>query len=296
MAKWGLLNLCKPVGLTSRQVVDYVQRLVGRSLKVGHAGTLDPLASGVLVTPIGRATRLIEYVQQMPKTYAATFLLGRRSDTEDTEGEVIELVDPPIPAASSVRDAAERLTGRILQRPPAFSAIKIQGRRAYDLARRGQLVELAPREVVVHRFSVVAYEYPELRVIIECGGGTYIRSLGRDLAELLGTAAVMSALQRTSIGPFRVEASVSQESLTRDNWSEHLLPPLAAVSHLPQIVLDGEETRRILSGRTLPSSKGFDLGPEIIGVDRSGRLVSIMRRDGAELAPKRNFPPDEAVE
>ena len=295
MAKWGLLNLDKPAGPTSRQVVDQVQRLVGRELKVGHAGTLDPMASGVLVTPVGRATRLIEYVQRMPKTYSATFLLGRQSDTEDTEGEVVELADPPIPTAESIGEAAKRLTGRILQRPPAYSALKVQGRRAYDLARTGRHVELAPREVVVHRFRVVAYEYPEVRVTIECGGGTYVRSLGRDLAESLGTAAVMSSLRRTAIGRFRIEEAVCLESLTRDNWTDHLLPPIAAVSHLEQIVLEPDQVRRILSGQTAPSPAAMEPAREIVGLDRSGRLVSIMiRRTGGELTPKRNFPPDEA--
>lgn len=297
MARWGLLNLCKPAGLTSRQVVDQVQRLAGRAMKVGHAGTLDPLASGVLVTPVGRATRLTDYVQQMPKTYSATFLLGRQSDTEDTDGEVTELVDPPIPTANAVREAAERLTGRILQRPPAYSAIKVGGRRAYDLAKRGEDVRLAPREVDVYRLNVVAYEYPELRVRIECGGGTYVRSLGRDLAESLGTAAVMSSLQRTAIGPFRIEEAVSPESLTKDNWTGHLLPPIAAVSHLPQIVLGEDEVRRILSGRTVHWPGRLDPGLDVAGLDPSGRLVSIMAvRNGNELAPKRNFPPGEPLE
>lgn len=292
-----MLNLCKPAGLTSRQVVDQVQRLAGRAIKVGHAGTLDPLASGVLVTPVGRATRLTDYVQQMPKTYSATFLLGRQSDTEDTDGAVTELVDPPIPTASAVREAAERLTGRILQRPPAYSAIKVGGRRAYDLARRGEDVRLAPREVDVHRLHVVAYEYPELRLTIECGGGTYVRSLGRDLAASLGTAAVMSALQRTAIGPFRIEEAVSPESLTRDNWPGHLLPPIAAVSQLPQIVLGEDQVRRILSGRTVQSPGRLDPGLDVAGLDPSGRLVSIMTvRNGNELAPKRNFPPAEPLE
>src|SRR5690606_6420881 len=139
---FGLLNINKPVGQTSRWVVDRVQRLV-RPAKAGHAGTLDPLASGVLVVCVGQATRLIDHVQQMPKRYRAEFLLGRTSDTEDTQGEVVELVDPPIPTHDAIIAAASQFVGEIMQRPPAYSALKVDGKRAYALARKGQAVELA---------------------------------------------------------------------------------------------------------------------------------------------------------
>ena len=200
----GLLNLNKPVGMTSRQAVNVVQRLAGPA-KAGHAGTLDPLASGVLVVCVGGATRLIEYVQRMRKRYVGTFLLGRQSITEDTEGDVTELPDAPVPNWQEIEAAAQRFVGRIEQRPPAFSALKVQGRAAYKLARQGKPVVLVPRPVDIHRIEIQSYEYPELVLAVECGSGTYVRSLGRDLAETLGTAAVMSALVRTSIGSHRLE-------------------------------------------------------------------------------------------
>ena len=193
MPPCGLLNLNKPAGMTSRDVVNIVQRL-SRPAKAGHAGTLDPLADGVLVVCVGSATRLIEYVQRMPKRYVGTFLLGRQSPTEDIEGEVTELPDAPVPTREQIEAAARRFVGRIEQRPPAFSALKIRGRPAYKLARQGKPVELAPRPVEIYRIEVKKYRYPELVLEIDCGGGTYVRSLGRDLAESLGTAAVMSAL------------------------------------------------------------------------------------------------------
>ena len=196
MLPFGLLCVNKPVGMTSRQAVNVVQRLA-RPAKVGHAGTLDPLADGVLVVGVGSATRLLEYVQQMRKRYVGTFLLGRSSPTEDTEGQVTECPDAPVPTLDEIGSAAARWTGRIAQRPPAFSALKVAGRRAYDLARRGKLPQLAPRPVDVFQIEIRRYQYPELVLNVECGGGTYIRSLGRDLAESLGTAAVMSALTRT---------------------------------------------------------------------------------------------------
>jgi tRNA pseudouridine55 synthase len=213
MQLFGLLNLNKPPGVTSRRLVDRVQRLV-KPAKVGHAGTLDPLASGVLVLGIGPATRLVEYIQEMPKHYRATFLLGRTSTTEDIDGEVTELEDAVPPTRERLERIAEEMTGEIEQRPPIYSALKVSGRRAYALARAGQQVELAPRMVRIHCLRIVRYEYPELCLDVACGGGTYVRSLGRDLAERAGTAAVMSALERTAIGRFVVADALEASRLT----------------------------------------------------------------------------------
>src|SRR5436190_8799230 len=198
---FGLLNVDKPSGLTSRDVVNRVQRLV-KPHKVGHAGTLDPLASGVLVVCVGPATRLIEYVQRMPKRYLATFLLGRRSETEDIEGAVTELTDTPVPTVEQAHGALPNFVGRIQQLPPAFSALKVDGQRAYALARKGETPDLQPRPIEVYSVELVEYSYPQLVLDIRCGSGTYVRSLGRDIARALGTEAVMSALVRTEIGPF----------------------------------------------------------------------------------------------
>ena len=203
----GFFNVNKPTGQTSRWVVDQIQRIV-RPAKVGHAGTLDPLATGVLVVAVGSATRLIDYVQQMPKRYRANFLLGCTSPTEDVDGEVVPLENPMVPTRVEIEAAIPAFLGEILQSPPAFSALKVGGRRAYSLARAGQAVELKPRSVSIHRLNVLGYEYPRLQLEIECSSGTYVRSLGRDLAEQLGTGAVMSALVRTAIGSFRVEDSI----------------------------------------------------------------------------------------
>src|SRR4051794_35109294 len=156
---FGLLNIDKPAGLTSRDVVNVVQRLV-RPHKVGHAGTLDPLATGVLVVAIGPATRLVEYIQRMAKSYRAVFLLGRTSDTEDIEGKVAELPQAPVPNIEQIESATPRFVGMIDQRPPVYSALKVGGRRAYELARRGETIELAPRRVEVHSIDIVRYAYP----------------------------------------------------------------------------------------------------------------------------------------
>ena len=177
---FGLLNIHKPRGKTSRWAVDQVKRLV-RPAKVGHAGTLDPLATGVLIVAVGPVTRLMEDVQQAPKQYRAEYLLGQTSDTEDTEGRVTELVDPRRPSRAEIEFAAARFVGEIQQRPPAFSAIKVSGRRAYSLARKGQEVKLEPRAVTIHSLNIPDYVYPRLTLDIQCSSGTYIRSLGRDL-------------------------------------------------------------------------------------------------------------------
>lgn len=289
----GLLNLNKPSGITSRQAVDRVLRLA-RPAKVGHAGTLDPLASGVLVVCVGSATRLIEYVQRMPKRYAATFLLGRESPTEDNSGEVTVLAEPPIPSREEVAAALPSLTGTIQQRPPAFSALKVDGRRAYAMAREGKQVELEPRPVTVHRIEVVGYDYPDLQMEIECGSGTYVRSLGRDLAERLGTAAVMSALVRTAIGEFRLDEAVLPEELNKANWTDWLRPPLAAVGGMPRLELDADQLRRIRSGQTIPTPPTAEgHGGEVAAVDAAGRLVAILvARAPGQLGPLRNLSTD----
>jgi len=295
VAPCGLLNLNKPPGMTSRRAVDIVQRL-GPRIKAGHAGTLDPLASGVLVVCVGAATRLIDYLQRMSKCYEAAFLLGRQSPTEDVDGPVTELPSPPVPSLDAVIAAAGRLTGAIEQRPPAFSALKVQGRRAYDLARKGQRPDLAPRTVMVYRLDVVAYAYPELQVRVECGSGTYVRALGRDLAASLETAAVMSRLVRTAVGSFRLEEAVSPEALSAETWIGHLLPPVRAVESLPRVELTPIELQHIRAGRTIPRRADGPEGSEIAAVDAAGRLAAILvpRGPGA-WGPVRNFPIEEPM-
>jgi len=285
----GLLNLNKPAGPTSREVVDVVQRLA-RPAKVGHTGTLDPLASGVLVVAVGAATRLVEYVQQTRKRYRGTFLLGRRSPTEDVQGEVTLLENAPLPAAEQVRAAAGALLGRIEQRPPAYSALKVGGRRAYELARQGQHVELAARPVTIYAIDVSRYAYPEMVLEVESSGGTYIRSLGRDLAQSLRTEAVMSALVRTAVGPFRLEEALDPGTLTGENLAAHLLPMLRAVEALPRVVLSDAELARVRNGLAIRREPPAPDAGEIAAVDGRGRLAAILCPRGAGLlGPLRNL-------
>lgn len=284
----GVLNLNKPAGKTSRDIVNIVQRLV-RPHKVGHAGTLDPLATGVLLHCVGSATRLISYAQQLNKTYRATFRLGERSETEDTEGQVELLTDAHIPGRSQLDEVLPQFVGQIMQVPPAYSALKLKGRRAYQLARQGETVELAPRPVEVHSIDVISYEYPQLVLDIQCGSGTYIRSLGRDIARKLGTEALMSALCRTAIGPFGVDTALDPDQLRRDNVSEHLLPAQSLLSELPQLTLNAAEVESISLGRFIENRFGVS-GDEIAALDDENNLLAILKpRDSNLLGPKINF-------
>ena len=290
----GFLILNKPAGITSRAALNHVQKSLPRKIKLDHAGTLDPLAKGVLIIAVGYATRLVEYVHRLPKQYAAKFLLGKRSPTEDVDGEVEDLDSPPIPALEDIQAAIRgKFSGRIQQVPPAYSALKINGKRAYDLARAGEEVELAAREVEIYRCDVLAYKYPELQILMECSGGTYVRSLGRDLAESLGTSAVMSGLTRTAIGAFHVGLSVELDAISEENWRSHLLPAAEGVADLPRIELSEDEFETLARGNaqieaTLPKSKT----DEVAALDKHGRLIAILsRRAPGVLGPVRNFAP-----
>lgn len=284
----GILNVAKSPGITSRRVVDRVGRLV-RPARCGHAGTLDPLATGVLVVCVGQATRLIEYVQRMPKTYDGTFLLGRTSDTEDVTGAVVELIDPPTPTRAEIESAAAALVGTILQRPPAYSALKVEGRRAYDLARAGQAVELEPRPIEIYGIDVLRYDYPELQLLVRCGSGTYIRSLGRDLAESLGSGAVMSALTRTAIGPFTLADTCDVEKMTADDVTARLQPLAKAVESLPSITVDDVERHTLLHGKVLERTDAPAV-EELAAHDATGKLVALLKLVGPGLwRPTHNF-------
>jgi tRNA pseudouridine55 synthase len=290
MELFGFLNINKSSGITSRRVVDRVQR-IARPAKVGHAGTLDPLASGVLVVGVGPATRLFEFIQEMTKSYRGTFVLGQRSTTEDVEGDVTTLVDPPRPTRQALVAAASQLTGAVQQRPPAFSALKVDGRRAYALARAGQEVELAPRSIHIQRFDIVDYEYPRLVADVECSSGTYIRSLGRDLAERVGTAATMSALERTAIGPFTLDGAVDLETVDRETFDRLLLSPTLAVQGLmPQIAVGDKDASRLANGLPICPDPVAGCG-RMAAVDATGRLIAILapRADGS-FGPVKYFP------
>ncbi len=285
---FGLYNINKPSGITSRDVVNRIQRLV-RPAKVGHAGTLDPLASGVLVVGVGPATRLIPYVHHMPKHYQATFLLGYSSDTDDVEGDVRQSTDPYRPSREEILDTLNRFLGEIPQRPPRYSAVKVKGERAYRLARRQEPIELPARPVTIYELHLRDYTYPSMELDVVCGSGTYIRSLGRDVAAQLGTAAVMSSLVRSAIGTFSIEEAVEIDDFSADSARRYLLPASRAVDALPWLVLTDQEVERVARGLAIGREGLTATGP-MAAMDAAGQLVAILvRRGDGRFGPFRNF-------
>ncbi len=285
----GILNVDKPQGWTSRRVVDLVQTLA-RPRKVGHAGTLDPLATGVLAVCVGQATRLVPYLQELRKSYRGEFLLGRTSTTEDIEGEITETPQAPTPEQAEIEEALRDFIGPIQQVPPAFSAVKVQGRRAYALARQGRPPTLEARTVQIDAIALVDYSPPRLTLDITCGSGTYIRSIGRDLGQRLGCGAVMSGLVRTHIGGMQVADAISPDDITPENWATLLIPPLEALAPLPRVTLSPEPYRRILLGQRVPPPDQLQLAPDEPAalVSPDGALAAIVKscaRTG-HLAPQ----------
>jgi tRNA pseudouridine55 synthase len=220
----GVINLDKPAGLSSARVVGRVKRLLPRGTKIGHAGTLDPFATGVLLLLVGKATKSCERLMGERKGYEAAIKLGARTATDDLESaEQPVAVDVP-PSQEEFRRAVEKFVGAIEQRPPAYSAMKVGGQRAYKLARGGQTVDIAPRTVQVYSADLIEYAWPIARVRIECGRGTYIRAIARDLGEALGTGGYLTELRRTFVGGYRVEEAVRVDELSAENIGARMRP------------------------------------------------------------------------
>lgn len=279
--------------MTSRDVVNVVQRRI-RPIKVGHAGTLDPLAEGVLVLGVGPAVRLVPYVQQLAKHYRATFLLGQSSVSGDLEGEVLQHPDPPVPSLDQLQHAAAQLIGNIEQIPPAHSAIWVDGKRAYKRIRAGEQIEMPSRTVRVDSLEILHYDFPKLELDIVCGSGTYIRTLGIDLAKLAGSASVMAYLQRTGVGDFRIDDAITIDQLRDDPLQPLLVPAERGVPHLPRLVIDAEQSVRLGHGLCIDGEPmGNPAATEIVeaaAVDRDDRLRAIVRRKRGHWCPYRVFP------
>lgn len=220
----GVISLDKPAGLSSARCVDRVKRLLPRGTKIGHAGTLDPFATGVLLLLVGKATKSCEALMGQRKGYEATVKLDAFTATDDPEApeEPVEVVTPP--TEERVREVAKQFVGAIQQTPPAFSAMKVDGQRAYKLARQGGQVEMKPRTVQVHALEVIDYAWPLARIRVECGRGTYIRALARGLGRALNVGGYLTELRRTFIGDHRVSDAVTLEKLQTDGVAPHLRP------------------------------------------------------------------------
>lgn len=217
----GLLVVDKPLGLSSMDVVRVVRRAAGHC-KTGHAGTLDPLATGVLICCLGCATRRVDELMGMTKVYETTVDLSAFTSTDDAEGERQEVGVARQPAATEIRTALDVLTGTIEQTPPAYSAIKVGGQRAYKLARKGDDLVLPSRFVRIDAIEMIGYDWPLLRIVVTCGKGTYIRSLARQIGGLLGTGGHLTALRRTAVGPYTIDRAVKLDDVLSPLMPEHL--------------------------------------------------------------------------
>jgi tRNA pseudouridine55 synthase len=253
---FGLLNLNKPVGPTSHDVVARVRRLTGIR-KIGHAGTLDPLAGGVLVLCLGPATRLSEYVMRSPKQYRAAIQLGITTTTYDAEGEIVSRRPLGDVDHARITAALAGFTGEIEQVPPMYSAVKQGGKRLYALARAGEEVDRPARRVTIQRIDVVGVRLPDLMLEVTCSPGTYIRSLAHDLGQVLGPGATLTGLIRLASGAFPVEEAVSLEAFEMaaqaGHWQNYLLPPDRSVLGLQPLFLDEREAEGVLHGRAIPA-------------------------------------------
>jgi len=271
----GLLLVDKPKAVTSHDVVDQARRALGIR-KVGHAGTLDPMATGLLILGVGRATRLLRFLGDLPKTYEGTGLLGVETDTLDAEGQVVRTAEVEMDRAT-LEKAMAALVGGSMQRPPAYSAVKVGGRKLYEAARSGEPVEAAPRPIRVDAFDLLAFDPPRFDFRVITSGGTYVRVLVADVGTDLGCGAHLTRLVRTGIGPFLLvdaaDASEAREPLPLDR----------AVAHLPRIDLDAEEATAASHGRILGPA-GIE-GPYAV-FGPGGALIGVYRDDGAKARPE----------
>jgi tRNA pseudouridine55 synthase len=293
---WCVLD--KPVGMTSTHAVAVVKRLFS-ARRAGHAGTLDPLASGLLPIALGEATKTVPFVMEGRKVYRFTVRWGEERDTDDGEGRVTATSDKR-PGADAIRALLPRFTGTIEQVPPRFSAIKVEGERAYDLAREGEAVELAPRPVEIHRLELIETPDPDHAVFAaECGKGTYVRALARDMGRVLGSFGHVSALRRTGVGPFEeadtvtlaaLEAAAPPEGGDLAPLAALLAPVAAGLQAIPSLNVSRADAARLargqavlLRGRDAPIMQGF------VAVSTGGDLIALAEVAQGELRPRRIF-------
>ena len=299
----GLLIIDKAQGMTSHDVVARARRLL-REKRIGHAGTLDPMATGVLVLCIGHATRLSEYLLGEDKAYEGVIVLGVQTNTDDAEGEVIAIRPVPAMDDADLRRLEHLFSGEIEQVPPQFSAIQKGGQRAYALARKGEMVELDARRVTIHEIHLNAEQASDagalrsaLCVSVRCSAGTYIRSLARDIGAALGCGGHLAALRRTQAGTFALQDAITLEQLeqaAQEGRAEALLLPMdRAVTSWPAVQLDDAQTRKLLNGQRLllplPVGEGWREGALLRTCDARGNFIAISQWDGKMLAPVKVF-------
>jgi tRNA pseudouridine55 synthase len=274
----GLLLVDKPAGMTSHDVVAIARRALGER-RIGHTGTLDPFATGLLVLLAGRITRLLPYLEAEPKVYEARIRFGAETDTDDASGRIVR--EAPLPIRADVDRGIAALTGTLDQEPPAYSAKQVNGQRAYSAARRGTPVKLPPSRVTVHSWEVKARTTSTLDAVITCSGGTYVRALARDLGRHAASAAHLAALRRIRSGPFLVGDACGLDALREGRWS--LVSPLRALTSLAVEQLDATAADRVARGNvvdaTVAGNRAALIGP-------NGELVAVAERSGSSWQPR----------
>jgi tRNA pseudouridine55 synthase len=280
----GILVVDKPPGATSFDIVRRVRRASGEK-RVGHAGTLDPAATGVLLVLLGQATRITEYLMDMPKTYRGTMRLGVSTTTYDAEGEVVRESDPSAVTEADLRNALAAYVGEIEQVPPAHSAVKVNGERAYHRARRGETVAIKPRPATIYRIDLLRYEPPAAEIEVECARGTYIRSLAHDIGERLGCGAHLASLVRTRVGPFSLDGAVNEDALSiafeTGTWRDLVQPMDCGLIALPAITAEIEDEKDLRHGQAadLGGIEPPPDGTEARAYAEDGSLIGIIRYD-----------------
>jgi len=288
----GVLVVDKPIGMTSHDVVQIIRRGTGIR-RAGHTGTLDPRASGVLVVLIGPAVRLSEYVSASDKRYQATIRLGSSTDTYDAEGVVTSSGSVEDITEEQFVDKLQNFVGEIEQVPPPYSAVKVQGRKAYEMAREGEEVELEPRKIQVYSLDLLEWDSPEAVVDVFCSSGTYVRSLANDLGTALGCGAHLVGLRRTKSGRFTLRDAVPlrrlQESFTAGNWYKYLIPAAEALGDWQSVELDADQVELIRHGHRVPADPGAEGWAR--GISEQGDLVALLELDNVtmEWQPKKVF-------
>lgn len=288
----GVLVVDKPIGLTSHDVVQHIRKGTGIR-RAGHTGTLDPRASGVLVVLIGPAVRLSEYVSASDKRYQATIKFGSSTDTYDIEGRITNEASVDNLDEEVFHEIINQFVGEIQQTPPPYSAVKVKGRKAYEMARKGEEVDLEPRTIHVYSLDVLEWEPPEAVIDVYCSSGTYVRSLANDLGEALGTGAHLIGLRRTKSGQFTLRDAVPlrrlKEAFDAGNWYEYLIPAAEALSEWPMVELDADQVELVRHGHRVPAEDRID--HMVRGVSEQGDLVALMELDEEtmEWQPRKVF-------
>ena len=289
----GVLIVDKPIGMTSHDVVQFIRRGT-RINRAGHTGTLDPRASGVLVVLVGPAVRLSEFVSASDKRYQAVIKFGMTTSTFDTEGEITSRRPVDI-SYEELEEALSGFVGEFEQTPPIYSALKVKGKKAYELAREGKDVELEPRTITVHSLELLDWDPPEAVIDIQCSSGTYVRSLASDLGEKLGSGATLIGLRRTKNGQFTLREAISlrrlEESFQDGDWYKYLIPAAEALGDWHTVVVDVESIDKITHGHRIPGDTGLEHGLMARAVSEDGELVALIEFDAetAEWQPRKVF-------